>query len=459
MKHNCRHTPHPLSILYRMRRGIPLFLLPLWRLLRTSNTDSRLLTVSLWEIALALLLLLFAVAQYRCHTVSYHRKWLCSQHGVWLRRCRYTPRRAVATVQTTRTPLMMLCGAIRLHIGTAAPFHQPPLLLRSRTFPKRPRRAASHTSLLPRPIPLLVLAFSGSNAAMGLLTLVPLFRWLAELPYAQQIPEQALSALDRFLSEDVPPLLRALAGVFLLGWVAAFLHSIWRYAGFSVQRQANTLRVKTGLITRYAVSIHTEHITSVGLRQTLLTALFGLYTVSVCAAGYGRERDVRPVLLPALHRRTLNTTLHQLLPSLPSDFDTLRPPDRAVYRYALPPLCGCLASLLPLAYRLSLAPLSAVLCPLFLWWLLLRLWAHHRAAIGLSADNSTLLLRYPRRLALCEQRILCRRIDSITITQSPFERRRHLCTVTVIGYGETRRHTVRSLPFEATRRLIKSIKR
>lgn len=458
MKHTAPHTAHPLSVWYRFRRGLPLLLLPLLRLLRTPSAEGRLLTVSLWELAVALLLFLLAVARYRRQTAVLRGRLFVTRHGVWWRCRRYTPLRAVATVQFTRSPLMTLCRAVRLRIGTAAPCRELPLLFRRAALDNADRCALFRPLWFPRLVPLLVLAFSGSNAALGLLALVPLFRWLSGLPETQQLPAQALNTLQLFLSEDLPPLLRALAGLFLLGWSVAFIRSLVRYAGFSVARQPDTLQLKTGLLTRHTIYIHTAHITSVGLRQTLITGLLGLYTVSLAAAGYGRERDVRPVLLPALRRHTLRAALSALLPSVAADFRCIRPDRRAVYRYALPPLIGSLLSPVPLLYRPSLAPLTAVLCPLCLWWLLIRLWGHHRAVLGIANDGGCLLLGFPRGLALYEQRLFTRHIDSITLTRSPWQRRRGLCNITVACYGEKRRHTVRALPFEPTRRLIETIK-
>ena len=115
---------------------------------------------------------------------------------------------------------------------------------------------------------MTVLAASGSNAAVGLLTLAPAVKQISNL-LGQQVPDQVYGLLDKVLSLGLPPLLNSLANLLVLSWGVAFLNSWMRNVGFTARREGDRLHLASGLLTRRHILIDCQKITALQLRQTL----------------------------------------------------------------------------------------------------------------------------------------------------------------------------------------------
>ena len=174
--------------------------------------------------------------------------------------------------------------------------------------------------------------------------------------------------------------------------------------------------------------------------------LFGLHTAAITAAGYGREKGVRPVIVPAAGHKELCGLLDRLLPDFPLHSSCLRPKRTALMSYATPPLLVCAASLVPLWIGGVGRSIAAIGFAVGLWWLIIRLAGFAQAGFGVGRES--VVIRYPRGLALYEVHIPLEVTDCLTVTQNPFQRRTGTCTLEVRCFGEKRRlHRVRALPY------------
>lgn len=444
-----RHSPlHPLSVWYRFRRGLPLLLVPLLRLLRGDDTLTAVLSASLWELAAAALLFLWALLCHRRQRLTLTDRSVILCGGILWHRRLWLPGRQVAAYQTELSPLMALCGASRLSLFPAGKPRSASAVLvlpRRTSLGKEPLQPRGRSPLFTRLFPTLILAASSSNAALGLLALVPAVRSLRWL--TADLPRRMLEGVEQTVPLPLPPVLALVADVFLLGWLFAFLRGIWYYAGFSARREGAHLRLTTGLITRRDTQLELRHITALQKRQTLLTTLFGLCTLSASVAGYGRDEPIHPVLLPAARRHTLAAEAAALLPDWPLIPAALRPAAKSRLRYARLPLIWLIGALLLMTAGGWLMPAGSLAVLFGGWWLLIRLLGWHRAGIG--RENGYVTLCYPKGLGLYEQQFRETAITQITVRRSPWQRLSGQCDVTVCCRGDRRRHKVVALPYDA----------
>lgn len=214
------------------------------------------------------------------------------------------------------------------------------------------------------------------------------------------------------------------------------LRSLLRYGGFHARREGGRLHMTFGVIFRTDTLIDSRRVTALELRQTLFMKLFGLHTAAITAAGYGREKGVRPVIVPAAGRKELCGLLDRLLPDFPLHSSCLRPRRTALMSYAAPPLLVCAASLVPLWLGGVGRSIAAIGFAVGLWWLIIRLIGFAQAGFGVGRE--AVVIRYPRGLALYEVHVPLEVTDCLIVTQNPFQRRTGTCTLEVRCFGEKR---------------------
>lgn len=448
------HRPHPISLFYDGKKWLLLLLIPVFRALLTRQNLESLILASLRDVALAAAFLTYSFLKWRQSRYSLHGGLTFRRGLIWQRTLRVMAGDA-ASVEVERTPLMWLTKGRRVRINTAglrrradATVYLPEYVTethdRNAALPLR--RYASHM------LPVVVMSASSSNAALGLLTLAPAIRQAGQI-IGRELSSEVYGLVNRLLSLGLPPLLNAVANVLVLGWGFAFLRTFSRTAGFYAEREGPQLHLISGLLTRRDTYIDCSRITTLELRQTLFMRVFRLYTVFITAAGYGREKGSRPIIVPAARPRELCAALDTLLPEYPTCSGDLRPVKRALWTYAWPPLVLTLGSALPLSFGGVWTMLATIWFIAGAWWLCIRLSGFQHAGFGACREAVT--IRYARGLALYEIHIPREVTDCVRITRGLGQRRSGTCTVELRTFGEKRRrHRVVGLPYEPAVQLV-----
>lgn len=440
---------HPLDIWYRFRRGLPLLLIPLLRLLRGTETASAVLSASLWELTASTILLAWALLHHRHTRLQLQRKGLSLYSGILLCRRLFVPQTRVAAYATERSPLAAVTCATKLELFTA---NRPRTAVCSVTVPHRiPREKRARPLLFSRLFPTLLLAATGADAAIGLLALIPLVRHFVWISETLPVP---LPELPKHLFPlPLPFILDRVADLLLLGWLFAFLRNLWYYAGFSLCKHRTHLCISTGLVTQRNLHLFYEHINALSARQTIFTLLCGFCTVSVSVNGYSEKEPVHPVIIPAVKQKRLPQEIAALFPIWQQTPFSVRLTHRAKLRYTLLPLSWIGFSLVLMAQD-SLAISVGSLGVLFgAWWLAVRLVGWHRTGIGIGQTGMRFC--YPRGLAVFEKVIKKSAIVRISLSQSWWQRRNGTCHLQILCKGDAHPHTVKALPYYETTELLK----
>jgi putative membrane protein len=161
------------------------------------------------------------------------------------------------------------------------------------------------------------------------------------------------------LSQLKSPGAIALAVAVVLGaaYLLSFLAAVVVFAGFEVERDAQVLRIRRGLLERRAQSIPLERVDGVVIVEGLARGPLGLAALRLETAAHGGEQAVARTLLPLVRRAAAEAVIAQLVPGLAVEPGELeRPPRRALRRFVLPQaLTGAALGAVPLALWTSAA--------------------------------------------------------------------------------------------------------
>lgn len=452
--------PHPLYIWYDSRKWIWLLIIPILRAIFSPRDALSILLASFRDVGIALLLTGYSCLKWRGARYRLHNG-ITLEQGILFHRTLRVVEEDAASVEVERSPLMWLAGGRRVRVNTAGLRRRADATLYLRAQQARglmgggtvKRASALYAARL---WPVTVLAASGSNAAVGLLTLAPALKQAGNI-LGKQVPDQVYGLVDRVLSLGLPPLFNSLANLLVLSWGAAFLGSWMRNVGFAARREGDNLHLTSGLLTRRNVLIDSQKITTLELRQTLFMRLFRLYTATITAAGYGREKGARPVVVPAARAKELCAALDKLMPDYPICSSCLRPQPSSIMRFVCLPLTCMAFGLIPLwlggVWR-SVAAVWFIGCA---WWLLIRLAGYRWSGFGVGSGAVT--IRYSRGLALYAVHVPLEVADCAILKRSPFQRRGGTCTVELRCFGEKhRRHRALALPYDQARALVERIR-
>jgi putative membrane protein len=239
--------------------------------------------------------------------------------------------------------------------------------------------------------------------------------------------DDAEQLVDR-LPDDMGGIVLLVGAVLTVTLLLSVLGGVVAFAGFTLVRDGDRLRIRRGLLQRRTASLPLARVHAVDVVEGVLRRPLGLATVRLETAGYRSEQAVGRTLLPLVRTRDLPELLAELTPALgpPAEEEAppvpaggapraaparapraalQRPPARARRRYALPlalagaALGAALAVAVPAAWPAlpALAVLGAA-DGLLRW----------RAA-GWSEDGRLLVVR-SRTLA---RRTLIARVDRI----------------------------------------------
>jgi putative membrane protein len=267
---------------------------------------------------------------------------------------------------------------------------------------------------------------------------------LPVLAGASQLLTQAFGDPDdvanatRFVPDSAFGWELAAAGLLLLAWALSVAGSLIAFAGFTVTRDGERLRIRRGLLQRSEAAVPVRRVHGVRVVEGLLRRPFGLCALRLEVAGYAAEASAARTLFPLLRRSQVQPFLVELLPELADDPAGLEPPPRrAARRYVLPrTLWGLAIGGGACLVFGSISPWPLLLAPL----LALDGWLDYRAAGWRLRDGR--LAMSSRRLAWSTLLAPAARLQQHALAQNPLQRRAELADVAVAvgkgGYAQVR---------------------
>ena len=240
----------------------------------------------------------------------------------------------------------------------------------------------------------------------------------------------AQSTVADHLPTETAGILLLVGAALAVAWLLSFLGSLVAFAGFSVTRDGDHLRIHRGFLQRRATSVPLRRIHAVSVAEGPFRRPLGLCSVRLETAGYGREAAAARTLFPLLPIAELDERLATLVPALAGSDGPAqafqRPPTRSLRRYILP---GTLTVLL-LTVAATLAwPVAWPTIPILTALAILDGIARHRNAGWRLHDDRILL----RRGSLTRRTLLARpnHLHDHSLSQNPFQRRAQLADLSI----------------------------
>ena len=258
----------------------------------------------------------------------------------------------------------------------------------------------------------------------------------------------------RFVPHSAPEWALAVVAVVLLAWLLSTAGAVLAFAGFTIARDDDRLRVSRGLLARREATVPVARVQAVRVVEGVLRAPFGLATVRAEVAGYAREAAAAQTLFPLLRRAEVEPFLVALLPELADGIDGLEgPPRRALRRYVLPPA----ALVLALAVAAWIAVPGAGPWPLLAVLPAAAYGAACWHAAGWRLETGGSRVRF-RRVARTTVLAPAARLQQHGIRQTILQRRARLADLE-IRVGAATRGTVRYLEAPVAGRLYDGLRR
>jgi len=260
------------------------------------------------------------------------------------------------------------------------------------------------------------------------------------------------------LPQTVTAWVLIVVGLLVLAWVLSTLGAFVAFAGFTVTRGEDRLRIRRGLLQRSEATVPLHRVRAVRMVEGVFRRPFGLCALSIEVTGYAEEASAARTLFPLVRVRDVPAFLEEILPELGEGsrgaldiavedslalapagsggpFGLERPPARAARRYVAPTVLGAL--LLVAAGWFWVGP-----------WALFALlpapygWARWRAAGWRFADGRLAVrtLRIARTTVVAPARYR----ESHTWAQNVFQRRAALADLEV-AFGKRTTARIRHL--------------
>jgi putative membrane protein len=155
-----------------------------------------------------------------------------------------------------------------------------------------------------------------------------------------QLVQSSLDEDDavRLIPHTVAVAVLAAVGLLVAAWLLSVLGAVVAFAGFTVTREGDRLRIRRGFLARREATVPVERVRAVEVVEGVLRLPFGLAALRMEVIGHAKEQAAAQALFPLLRRDEVRPFLDLLLPELADDLHGLEPPPaRAARRYVLPP--------------------------------------------------------------------------------------------------------------------------
>jgi putative membrane protein len=241
----------------------------------------------------------------------------------------------------------------------------------------------------------------------------------------------------------------------VFAWLLSFFSTLFSYGNFSLTVKDKEMVITRGVFEKKRVTVPYNRIQAIHVAEGMIRQPLGYASMHLESAGYGDEKGTGSIVLfPLVKRSEVLQLLNEVVPSYQKEMNGLRLPKRALRRYL---------------FR-SAFLITAVIVPLYFWrnlnnwiWLIPALsmlwgWLKYRAA-AVGWNEGSFIFR-SRTLSKSTAFINRNRIQNITISQSPFQRWRNLCTAEIhVASGDRgKSFSVRDLEAKTGIELMNEIK-
>lgn len=460
------YRAHPIMIAENMGKLLFLLIIPIFRGLISAFEGgfSEWLRGAWFDILTLTVIVIMAVIEWYCLEIDFDKEKLRVKSGIFYKKVRCIELKRVCAANITQPFYLKPIRAVHIVVDTLAGNSRNPdmdltvsrALAERIISTQRLRRFDGGNMRIYKPntVNIAILSVMISNSLAGVLFLSTFISQAGKL-LSTTITERLVGTFKYFaqtLAFGIPPAAAAFAYILLFGWLYSVLTNMIRYQNFAVSRKDDTLLISGGVITNRDYLIDVKCISYIDIRQTLMSRLFGVYSVFINVVGFSKKKDDLSAVMPAATHSGLKRYMQKILPEYHADERQLKPNAGAVFKFIIEPIWACV--LVPVItalicfffeeWRDVAVFVGAMLMMPAIWFLAVRLIDFFTS--GISFDGEYYTLRYSKGMFLHTVIIPKDKIAYVDLRQSIIQKMDRKCDVKLRTVYESRMiHHIRNL--------------
>lgn len=301
------YRAHPLMIIKFTKPFLIVLLFPLLRALLQYFARGEIKGLVTFEIITLLVILGFAVARFLAFRVYCNDKTVTVRMGVLFVRRAEIEIAKLSSVQTERTPIDYLCGAMTFRINTEAGTKNHPdfefkvSFSRGKELSRRLYSEEPVSNQRFSAFKIAIMAAATSSAFTGLIIGVPIINRAGNL-FGIALSEMLFNEINNVSSKietHFPPIVNTITLIFLLAYAISFIYSFCKYLNFKVVLGENQLEVRSGFFSKCRTSFKKSSVNNVLIVQTPLMLLFKRFAMKVSVGGFGESKSEPQIVVPS----------------------------------------------------------------------------------------------------------------------------------------------------------------
>ncbi|WP_394141039.1 PH domain-containing protein [Cytobacillus oceanisediminis] len=276
---------------------------------------------------------------------------------------------------------------------------------------------------------LLLASTSGGVGVVISAVFAFIFQFEEIIPY-----EKVFAGLEGFMANGIIFVSILVFIGFLLAWIIALVGTMLKYAGFTLKKTEKELIITRGLLEKRQITIPLHRIQAIQISENLIRQPIGLATVYIESAGGSLEdsESARVMVLPIVKRSRVAGLLKSHLPDYELQPGFFKAPKRALNRYIWRGLLVVMPfTIAPIIFFRPWGYFSLLLLIISIVWSYLK----YKDA-GWDISSHQLALRY-RGIVRTTVFMRKNRIQSLTMSESFFQKRRSLATIEAVAMSGT----------------------
>lgn len=211
-----------------------------------------------------------------------------------------------------------------------------------------------------------------------------------------------------------------------VAWLLSFFSTVLMYGNFSVEVKEDELVVSRGIFEQKRITVPFHRIQAIYVNEGILRQPFGYASVHMESAGYGDDKGTGSfVLFPLIAKEKISELIYDVVPKYNIRLDGIKPPKRAIRRYILRSafiitlVTALVFWLADIGNWIWILPAASI----FWGWRIYK-----DTGVGW---NEKAVLMSNRKISKSTSLIMKDRIQDFSISTSPIQRYRNLCTVKI----------------------------
>lgn len=383
--------------------------------------------------------------------------------GIFVRKNLYLTKDRIQVIDITAGVIQRIFGLVRLDIQTAGASSRAAAIeaisreraeainrLLRRDEKQAESEDSSHESIpeikknitLPNK-ELLIAASTSGSFGIALSVIGTVFSQVEPLVSESQMYDYIYNILPS--QTDTLFYIVLIAGFVVFAWLLSFFGTVFKYGNFSLIVKENEIVISRGIFEKKRVTVPFNRIQAIHISEGIIRQPLGYASVHLESAGYGDDKGTGSILFfPLIKRNKILSLLDDVLPDYQKMMIALTPPSRSLRRYIFRSTFLVTAVTTGAWWQLDLNLLIWIFPILSLIWG----WLNYKDT-ALSWGDDILALR-SRTLSKSTAYVKKKRVQDASISQSPFQRYRSLCSIEIyVASGDRgKSFSVRDLELE-----------